>query len=183
MHPVIRAAIRTIGKCDGAYIRTTGLSCGFEPGARTGLLEGYGHCYLHRSKEEKEAWAMAADVLAELDVSPWEALLIAVRRSAGRVYWIDEQLAQAIEDEDEEATWRWLRESRAERAEMARVAKGAIDAGVAERMVHQVEESGKLAAKAVTAALDVLQLTPKQRMKAFKAIDMEIGKEPLVING
>lgn len=126
---------------------------------------------------------MALEVARELNVSPWEALLLAVRRAAGRVAWVDEQLTLSTRENDGESgareVLRWLAESRKERALLARTAKAAVDAGVAERLVRQVELEGRVVAEVLGHVLDRLQLDPDQRVLAFEEAQARL----LVIEG
>lgn len=126
---------------------------------------------------------MALEVARELNVSPWEALLLAVRRAAGRVAWVDQQLEVAVRENDGNPTarpvQRWLAESRSERALLARTAKAAIDAGVAERLVRQVELEGQVIADVLGHVLDRLELDAEQRLAAFGAAQERL----LVIDG
>lgn len=118
------------------------------------------------------------EVARELDVSPWEALLKATRLAAGRVAWVDVKLAEAVAASDGEpgspAVRRWLDESRRERTLMARTAKAAVDAGVAERLVRQVELEGRLVAEVLGRTLDALELTAEQRQTAFATAHREL---------
>jgi len=121
---------------------------------------------------------MALEVARELDVSPWEALLLAVRRAAGRVAWVDEQLVEATRAHDGDVNHKdvtkWLSESRKERTLLARTAKAAIDAGVAERLVRQVELEGRVVAEVLGRVLDRLSLDPDQRQLAFATAHEEL---------
>jgi hypothetical protein len=114
---------------------------------------------------------MALEVSRELNVSPWDALLMSVRRGAGRVAWVDAQLEEATRANDGDVNHRdvtrWLGESRKERALLARTAKAAVDAGVAERFVRQVELEGRVVAEVIGRVLDKLDLAPEQRALAF----------------
>lgn len=114
------------------------------------------------------------DLVRELDVSPWEALLLGVRLTAGSVMRTERKLVEVEQQSDgAEVTppelKYWRQETRRERVLMVRTAKAAIDAGVAERLVRQVEMEGQLVAAALTAALDVLPLSAEQRMTALTA--------------
>ena len=134
---------------------------------------GYGPCKTHATSDVHEGWVAAVDVARELNISPWEALLKNVRLAAGRVAWVDGQLSEAVHrndgDMNKPEVARWLKESRLERTLMAKMAKAAIDGGVAERMVRQVELEGQLVAAAVVAALDKLDfLTTEQRTLALE---------------
>jgi hypothetical protein len=117
---------------------------------------------------------MAMQVAQEFGINPWEALLLSVRLAAGRVAWVDQQLTEATRAADgdvanSKVVQRWLKESRYERTLLGRTAKAAIDAGVAERLVRQVELEGRLLAEALAHALDAIELTPEQRLAAMDA--------------
>jgi hypothetical protein len=118
------------------------------------------------------------EVARELQVSPWDALLLGVRLAAGRVAWVDQELRQAVAandgNESVSAVRGWLKESRLERTLLARTAKAAIDAGVAERLVRQVELEGKLVAEVLGRTLDALELTAEQRQVAFATAHREL---------
>lgn len=111
------------------------------------------------------------DVARELNVTPWEALLKSVRVAAGRAAWVDAQLSEATRRNDGEAgspeVRGWLKESRLERTLLARMAKAAVDAGVAERMVRQTELEGEIVAEVIGRVLDKLGLPAEQRVLAF----------------
>lgn len=111
------------------------------------------------------------DVARELNVTPWEALLKSVRVAAGRSAWVDLQLVEAVRandgDDNAPAVLRWLKESRLERTLLARMAKAAVDAGVAERVVRQVELEGEIVAEVLGRVLDKLGLPAEQRVLAF----------------
>lgn len=121
---------------------------------------------------------MAMEVARELAITPWEALLKGVRLAAGRVAWVDTQLDEATRREDGDMNApivaKWLKESRLERTLLAKMAKAAIDGGVAERMVRQVELEGELVAAAVVKALDALDLTAEQRTLALEAAHAQL---------
>jgi hypothetical protein len=118
------------------------------------------------------------EVARELQVSPWDALLLGVRLAAGRVAWVDDELRRATMASDGDANVpavrNWLKESRLERALLARTAKAAIDAGVAERLVRQVELEGQLVAEVLGRTLDALELTSEQRQLAFATAHREL---------
>lgn len=123
-----------------------------------------------------------------IDVTPEEALLQEVRRTAGHVAWLGRLIA-GMESEDE--LWGyvgsagsqsdekgsrdfyasiepvvWLRLYHQERAHLKSVAKAAIDAGIAERQVRLAEQQADLLAGALQAILNDLGLTEKQRKQA-----------------
>lgn len=114
----------------------------------------------------------------EYDITPWDALLMSVRIAAARVRWVDDQLEQEIQRQDGDMNQpnirKWLMESRNERRVLARTSDTAIRAGVAQRMLRQVELEGRLVAEALTTALDTLELTQEQRTQAFEAAHMKL---------
>jgi hypothetical protein len=119
---------------------------------------------------------MAHKFAEELDVSPWEALLMVIRITAGRLRYIESVLAMAADDRELEGsissqeptgvtedgelttgrnmTW-WVEKSETERDRLARVSKAAIDAGVAqlliEKELRQGEELAQTFVKTLTA--------------------------------
>lgn len=142
------------------------------PGWKTNHF-GWGPCRAHADEFVHDGWVVAVTMAREEQITPWDALLKSVRLAAGRVTWVDEQLDAAVRANDgdmaQPAVTRWLQESRLERTLMAKVSKAAIDGGVAERMVRQVELEGQLVAEAIVHALDVLDLTADQRAQALTA--------------
>lgn len=166
----LRADRALLIKCGKPRLRRPG-PCQQLAGANTAHA-GYGPCRSHADADVHEGWVSALDVARELNISPWEALLKNVRLAAGRVAWVDGQLSEAVSRNDGDMqkpeVARWLKESRLERTLMAKMAKAAIDGGVAERMVRQVELEGQLVAAAVVAALDKLELTIEQRTLALE---------------
>lgn len=171
---------------------------------------GYGPCIHHRgnSGPVQAAWRKAMNIASELDVSPWESLLTEVKISSGRIAWIDQKLVEAVEADEERKTLasvvdpespasiglgpgvkELLVESRAERRHRSVVAKAAIDAGVAERLVRSIENEGALVAAAIIAGLDALVLTTEQRTAALSAAHSKllaieaVPGGPKVING
>jgi hypothetical protein len=121
---------------------------------------------------------MALEIAREENVSPWDALLRATRLAANRVAWVDQQLAHVVAEHDGEpfapAVRAALKESRLERTLLARTAKSAVDAGVAERLVRQVELEGRLVAEVLGRTLDALELTQDQRQTAFAVAHREL---------
>lgn len=133
---------------------------------------GAGPCYRHAARLGRGtgAWIVAHAFARALEVTPWEALLWAVRLAAGRVAFIEAKLGTAEADDELEPNGRlhhWVRESREERDRLARVSKLAIDAGVAERLVRQIELEAALMLRATTLTLDELGLGEEDRARAL----------------
>jgi hypothetical protein len=129
----------------------------------------------------------------ELNVSPWEAILGEVRRSAYRSAWIDERIEletrreRALIDSDGagfdkmtdyEIAVRirsgelreWIRESRDERKHLTKVSADAVRAGLSERYIDSLRAEARMIAQALTQALDAADLSPAQRSAASAAL-------------
>lgn len=129
----------------------------------------------------------------ELNVSPWEAILSEVRRSAYRAAWIDERIELEARRErrlidsngvdfekasDFEIAVRlrgaelreWIGESRDERKHMTKVAADAVRAGLSERYIDSLRAEAQMIAQALTKALDAAELSPAQRARASEAL-------------
>lgn len=130
----------------------------------------------------RRAWnlgEMLQRASGEYNVTPWDALLIEVRRAAYRTAWIDQRLEEEISRERQLAhevgeaerlmqaaeVRRWLAESRKERAHMARVSKAAVDAGLAERYVQSIEIEARLIAQVLERSISVLDLTYEEKQR------------------
>lgn len=155
-------------KC--GWMTKKGRSCRLGAGWET-KHPGFGPCRIHGGAKAHRAWEKALDIARELNITPWEALLKAVRVAAGRAAWVDAQLAEATRRNDGDSSAAevrgWLKESRDERMLMARTAKAALDAGVAERIVRQTELEGEIVAEVIGRVIDRLALTAEQRVLAF----------------
>jgi nucleotide-binding universal stress UspA family protein len=179
---------------DARLARMLIIRCGWEtrrggvcrvPAGHRTRHPGYGPCRTHGSARAHRAWEWAMEVARELNVTPWEALLKSVRLAAGRSAWVDAQLQRAVEDAttgendggtaDSPQVMRWLTESRKERTLLARFAKAAIDAGVAERLVRNVELEGQVIAEVIGKVIDQLGLPSEQRIAAFNAAHVHLA--------
>jgi hypothetical protein len=115
----------------------------------------------------------------ELDVSPWEGLLRAVRISAWKVVQAEAQLAEAERANDGElepspAVAYWRRESRNERQLLARDSKAAIDAGVAEQQVRAAQLEAATMVGVFERTLGALGLDPVLADRARLILSREI---------
>lgn len=129
----------------------------------------------------------------ELNISPWDAILSEVRRSAYRAAWIDErvdidvrrerQLMQSngVDFEDQvkfeyavrlrsSELREWIEQSRKERAHLTKVSADAVRAGLSERYIDSLRAEARMIAEALTKALDAASLTPQQRAAASEAL-------------
>lgn len=148
------------------------IQCHRPAGYRT-LHEGVGVCYIHRGNEGSGlvngALLMAHAYAEELNVTPWEALLSQVRLLANQVEWLRTRVYNAEKEIGTDAikpggiAWEWvvLLEARGER--LAKVSKMAIDSGVAERLVRQIELEAQAMFRAAIAALDATGIEGVQR--------------------
>ncbi len=107
-----------------------------------------------------------------IDADPTEALLEALWRASSLVsYWQaardelmgDAPLSATATGALEKHTLMRAYEDAVDR--LARIAKLAVDAGVAERQVRLTEELGRLVSARMQAAMDDLDLTPEQRAR------------------
>lgn len=111
------------------------------------------------------------------NVTPWQALAEEVRRSAGEVAWLDYKVAGATDDEELIGTGRlaaWVVKREQQRLHLARVAKMALDAGVAERIVAQLEFEAQAIARVMTRVLDSLHLSDEQLAVARASMRNEL---------
>ena len=111
---------------------------------------GYGPCKSHRGNtayhQARGAWLMGHAIARPLGITPWEALLGQLRRQAGTVAFLDQKVAEASQDDDlapggSHAYWYTQRQVEGDR--LAKYSKMALDAGVAERFIAQVEWEGE----------------------------------------
>lgn len=113
----------------------------------------------------------------EADVTPWQALLTAVRRWAGMAAFYDSKIAQVEHDDDLRpggAAWDWVRGSERAHLNAAKMAKMAIDAGVAERVVQQLELEGQAIATVLLRTLTALGLSGEQEELARQVMRREL---------
>jgi hypothetical protein len=130
---------------------------------------GLGRCRQHEGLKERAAgaWMMAHVIARALDISPWEALLLAVRRAAAWSAFYESKLA-AVQEGDDDAlrpggeAYDWVQAAERVNDKMARYAKMAVDAGVAAAMVAQARNEGETIARVLNAALGVAQLSIEQ---------------------
>lgn len=143
-----------------------------------------------RRRLAREAWRVGHEIARALNVTPWEALLGEVRRTAGAVAFLDRKVAEAPSDDallqttDPETGRpgyaRWVKLRMEERQHLARVAKMAVDAGVAQELVARFELQGEHFARALTAVLGGLDLSDEQeelatRLMRAQLLQLEAG--------
>jgi hypothetical protein len=161
--------------------RDAGKKCLSKPGKGTDH-EGWGPCVAHggakRPGRSTAAWLMAHMYAQEYDVSPWEALLLVIRITAGKLRYIESVLASAESDDELEGrptgqevvggpndggvepgrnlSW-WVAQSQLERQTLAKVSKAAIDAGVAQLLIEKELRGGEELAQSYVRALEDME--------------------------
>lgn len=107
---------------------------------------------------------MAHMYAQEYDVSPWEALLLVIRITAGKLRYIESVLGTAESNAElegrptgqevmggandgavelgQDLSW-WVAQSQLERQTLAKVSKAAIDAGVAQLLIERELRGGE----------------------------------------
>lgn len=144
---------------------------------------GYGACRFHAGNapgQRKQAIRSMADAEAErfagtqeLPILPEDALLWAVRLSAGSVTWLRGQVERgdswgttpqqrADPDKVERSRQAWWQIYGEERDRLAKTAKMAVDAGVARRQVELAEAEAAFVYEGLMAALRAIKATPAQ---------------------
>lgn len=136
---------------------------------------GVGLCSLHGGRSEDEsmmgAWIMAHAFSLELQCTPWEALLKVVRIAAGKVKFCEYKISTAGSDADLEPggeLFFWVTMSERWTLHLMNASKTAIAAGVAERLVRQVELEGQLMVEATRRTLDEMGFDDDQRDRAMQ---------------
>lgn len=130
---------------------------------------------------------MAHAFARAMNVSPWEALLGQLYLLQGQVAWLTAKVAQAPDDASllrytegengEEAYGRWveLLEQRGDR--LTKVAKMAIDAGIAQQMVNAIEDDAQRLYVATKRAAALLGLDEDKELELVATIAQEYAKE------
>ena len=189
-HPLPRSVRRpgVPGTCGVLITRgeLAGTRCPRVAGQGT-VHKGVGQCVAHggakRHGRAVGAWLMAHAFGAELDISPWEALLRAVRIAAGKVAYIEWVLSTAKSDLELEGRVRrsgegdnqilvhpdtgeplgvgafrdlsfWVSKSELWHDRLARTAKMAIDAGVARWQVERAQQEADGLARVLNAVIE-----------------------------
>ena len=174
----------------GAPTKAKG-KCKNPAGMRTDHL-GYGLCANHggngpgpriqgiRGKTAAEAERFA--LTDELAISPEDALLWAVRLSAGAVTFLRRQVESQENghnlapiqmeqpDKAERARIAWAEEYGKERDRLVKTAAAAVSAGVAQRSIELAEQEASFVYEGLMAAMRAVKLTPMQMEQAGAAL-------------
>lgn len=148
---------------------------------------GYGKCKFHfgstpavTKAAEKERAAEAVETYGlPIEVTPEQALIDELHRTAGHVSWLAYMVAKVEEAElvgpvgsegmDKSDVMHhpkaeaniWLRLYQGERKHFADVAATCIKVGIAQRQIELAEQQGELIARLVTGILDDLGIDPR----------------------
>lgn len=124
---------------------------------------GVGKCRVHGGEGHLErvigAWIVAHRLAEHLEVSPWDALITEVKRTAGEVAWLDQKIGEAPDDDALRpggSHYDWVRHRERQRVWLGRVAKMAVDAGVAGMLVARERAAGEEIARVLNRTLETL---------------------------
>lgn len=142
--------------------------------------EGFGKCYRcdgHNGRGLRQgAILMGLAYAAELQVTPWEALLSQCRLLANQVEWLRARVNEyentyGVEGIKPGGDGYWAVEMLEQRGDrLAKVAKSCIDAGIARTLVEQVNLEAAALVKATNEALDSIGVMGLDRDKALEVL-------------
>lgn len=146
--------------------------------------EGTGPCRKHGGHfgvgNARGAILMAMAYADEMNVSPWEAMLSQVRLLANQVAWLRARVYEAEAIGGHEAVmpggigWNAVAMLEARGDRLAKVAKMAVDAGIASMMVKQIELEAENMMKAALAGLDAAGIEGDQRERLLDAMSEKL---------
>lgn len=165
---------------------------------------GEGSCKLHGGStptvskgaldrlHERQVREMADTYGLPVDTTPEQAILDEVRRTAGHVRWLEEQVHALTRGEltwgitkvkeggddagvtEEAVPHALLRLYQAERAHLVKVCAEAIRCGIEERRVRLAESQGNLVAEALRRILEDLRLSPEQQARVAQVVPQRL---------
>lgn len=128
-------------------------------------------------------------IAAHLDISPQEALLTEVRRSAGAVSWLDTKISTANDDLDlveGGPLYPFVMMWQKERTHLAAVSRAAVSAGLAELIAQKAHVDASALASVLNAVIDSADLSDEQQIAmraAFRAELLALAGAGAVIEG
>lgn len=128
---------------------------------------------------------MAHVIAQALQISPWDALLVAVRRSAAWAAFYEGKLGEVTDDDSLRpggSHYDWVLALERVTDKMARYSKMAVDAGVAQMLVMKARTDGAQIAQVLNAALGAVELSAAQEQamrSALRTAMQAIEGEPL----
>lgn len=170
-----RGTNRESGERCRSYHRRDGTVCGKHGGNARQVREKDA-----KRTAEKKVKALVATYGLPVEITPEQAILDEVHRTAGHVAWLEQQVHALTEGElvwgvtrvkeggddrgvtEEAAPHALLRLYNEERDRLVRVCAAALKAGIEERRVKLAERDGALVAEVIRAILEDLKLTPAQ---------------------
>lgn len=158
----------------GAMIRSSGDLCPMRAGMGT-AHPGVGACRGHDTQVERAAgaWTVAHAIARIEDISPWEALLLAVRRAAAWAAFYDTKLGEAPDDDAVHpggSHYEWVRAAERVNDKLARYSKMAVDAGVAAMLVARARAEGEQIATVMNTAIGNAGLDEETELRLRQAI-------------
>lgn len=156
------------------------LPCNRTAGAGT-LHPGTGPCSYHGGNTTKElvggAFVTAHAIAMTLDVDPWEAMEVVLRRAYTWSAWYNAKLATVENDDDLKrggAAWDWVQGAERTAEMVAKYAKICHDMGIAERRMRQVEIQGQMIAQILSATLHELGMSEADEDRARSIMDTQL---------
>lgn len=126
---------------------------------------------------------MAHLIARQLDISPWEALLLTVKRAAAWSQFYETKLAGCVDDDELRpggTHYDWVQAYERVTDKLARYSKMAVDAGVAAIMVQQARSEGETIARVLNQAIGAAGLSEEQETalrQALRAALLEVSEE------
>lgn len=148
-----------------------------QPAGKGTWHTGAGKCSKHGGNSRRgslEGWLIMVHKFAQFQgVTPWEALLEEVERTAAGLRFLDEKVGQATHDEDllpdgEFGPWVTMRERL--QAHGLRVFKATMDVGIERIMAEQSRIDGERMAQVLLAGIEAGNLTDEQRVAVTGAM-------------
>jgi len=201
--PVIRMELDDLGMpCavqEGPDVALCSIFQDYDPtceryaGART-YHPGTGPCLFHGGEDLRErvggAFVTAHAIAMTLDVDPWEAMEVVLRRAYTWSAWYNAKLATVTNDEDLKrggAAWDWVQGAERTAEMVARYAKMCHDMGIAERRMRQVEIQGQMIAQILSATLHELGMSEADEDRARGIMDTQLrllaAEDSVIIQG
>lgn len=120
-------------------------------------------------------------------ISPWDAILNEVRRSAHRVAWLEAKIADVANVDDDllppsGAAWPWVQMQNAERKHLLEASKIAFAAGISAHMVRVAETEAQMMAQAAKAALETLNLSEEESWHFLNVMSGELKRLELEVS-
>lgn len=158
------------------------------------LHPGTGTCSSHGGNSPTEsvggAFVTAHAIARTLDVDPWEAMEVILRRAYTWSAWYNAKLGTVTNDEDLKrggAAWDWVQGAERTAEMVAKYAKICHDMGIAERRMRQVEIQGQMIAQLLSTTLHELGMSQADEDRARDILDTQLRvmaqAESVVIKG